>query len=83
MLQAHAQKSKDDAVGQFQLEQVHHLVRVGEFIIDLLDAFVDRTRVELKAAQKWLSVSGKLGGEPFSRLRRAINASRGDRRRLK
>ena len=66
----------DDEV-RHRLERVRHLVRVGTFVVDLLDAFVDRTRVEIKAAQKWLSVSGKLGGEPLSRLRKRINAARG------
>jgi len=65
----------------FQLEQVRHLLRIGEFIVDLLDAVMGRTKVELKAAQKWLSVSGKIGGEPLSRIRRAINASRLERKR--
>lgn len=60
-----------------RLERIRHLVRVGTFVVDLFDAFVERTRVEIKAAQKWLSVSGKLGGEPLSRLRRRINAARG------
>lgn len=60
----------------YPLERVRHLVSVGTFAIDLLDAFMDRTRVELKAAQKWLSMSGRLGGEPLSRLRRRINAAR-------
>lgn len=65
----------------YPLERVRHLVGVGTFAIDLLDAFMDRTRVELKAAQKWLSMSGRLGGEPLSRLRRRINAARKDKTR--
>jgi len=65
----------------YALERIRHLVSVGTFVIDLLDAFTDRTRVELKAAQKWLSMSGRLGGEPLSRLRRRINAVRKDKGR--
>jgi DNA-binding transcriptional regulator GbsR (MarR family) len=64
---------------EFQREQVQHLSGLGSFAVDLLDAFMQRTRVELKAAQKWLSMSGRLGGEPLSRLRRKINAARGDK----
>lgn len=59
-----------------QLVQLRHLVDLGDFALVLLDAFMERTRVELKAAQKWLSVSGKLGGEPLSRLRRKINLTK-------
>jgi DNA-binding transcriptional regulator GbsR (MarR family) len=61
---------------EFVLEQVRYLLRLGEFALDLFDAFLERTRVEMKAARKWLSVSGKLGGEPLSRLRRRLNATR-------
>jgi DNA-binding transcriptional regulator GbsR (MarR family) len=81
--EAEAQLGEAEAAGQLddetrhRLDRVRHLVRVGTFVIDLFDAFVERTRVEIKAAQKWLSVSGKLGGEPLSRLRRRINAARG------
>ena len=60
----------------FRLDQIRHLVSVGRFAMNLLDAFMERTKVELKAAQKWLSVSERLGGEPLSKIRRAINASR-------
>jgi DNA-binding transcriptional regulator GbsR (MarR family) len=67
--------------GSYAVERVRHLVSVGSFAVDLLDAFMDRTRVELKAAQKWLSMSGRLGGEPLSRLRRKINAVRKDKTR--
>ncbi|MBN2527337.1 MAG: hypothetical protein JXR76_13160 [Deltaproteobacteria bacterium] len=56
-----------------QLTQLRHLVDLADFAMVLLDAFMERTRVEIKAAQKWLSVSGKLGGEPLSRLRRRLN----------
>lgn len=55
------------------VDQLRHLVDLADFAMVLLDAFMERTRVELKAAQKWLSVSGKLGGEPLSRLRRRLN----------
>ena len=58
-----------------QHEQVRRMVQVGEFIIGLLRAIMERTKVELKAVQKWLIVSEKMGGEPLSRIRRAINAS--------
>jgi DNA-binding transcriptional regulator GbsR (MarR family) len=75
-----ADQDADEARG-YAVERVRHLVSVGSFAIDLLDAFMDRTRVELKAAQKWLSMSGRLGGEPLSRLRRRINAVRKDKTR--
>lgn len=58
------------------LIQLRHLVDLGDFALVLLEAFMKRTRVEMKAAQKWLSVSEKLGGEPLSRLRRRINLSK-------
>ncbi len=74
--EARAKSSPADELAQFQLEQVRHLVNVGQFTINLLDAFMERTKVELKAARKWLSVSGKLGGEPFSHLRKVINRVR-------
>jgi DNA-binding transcriptional regulator GbsR (MarR family) len=59
----------------FYLEQIRRMVNVGEFIIGLLSAIMDRTKVEMKALQKWLIVSEKMGGEPLSRIRRAINTS--------
>jgi DNA-binding transcriptional regulator GbsR (MarR family) len=65
--------------GQARLEQIRRLVSAGEFVVDLLDAIMERTKVELKAAQKWLAVSGRIGGEPLSRIRRVINASRLER----
>ncbi|MCP4605591.1 MAG: hypothetical protein GY847_34560 [Proteobacteria bacterium] len=65
----------------YQLEQIRRLASTGEFVIGLLNAVMERTKVELKAAQKWLSVSGRMGGEPLSRIRRAINASRMVRKR--
>jgi DNA-binding transcriptional regulator GbsR (MarR family) len=71
----------DDHAAAYAVERVRHLASVGSFAVDLLDAFMDRTRVELKAAQKWLEMSGRLGGEPLSRLRRRINAVRGDKKR--
>jgi len=73
-------KNVDPSI-EYRLEKVRHLVNLGEFVVDLLDVFIDRTRVEVKAAQKWLSVSGKLGGESFSRLRRRINAVWDEKRR--
>lgn len=69
--------ARADEVDTIGLQQrLSHLAEVGDFVLDLLDAFTERTRVEMKAVQKWLSVSGKLGGEPLSRLRRRINAVR-------
>jgi DNA-binding transcriptional regulator GbsR (MarR family) len=62
--------------GSYRLEQVRRLGNVGAFVISLLDAFMERTRVELKAAQKWLEVAERLGGEPLSRLRRALKGTR-------
>jgi len=59
-----------------QISRVEHLASVGGSVLDLLDALMERTRVEVKAVQKWLSVSGRLGGEPLSRLRRRINAQK-------
>lgn len=64
----------------FALQQMRHLDSLGTFTLDVLDAFTERTKVEVKAAQKWLSVSGKLGGEPLSRLRKRINAARGEKK---
>ncbi|HUT79188.1 MAG TPA: MarR family transcriptional regulator [Polyangia bacterium] len=75
LLAERAYRTKDDET-RHALDRVNHLVRVGGFVIDLLDAFMERTRVEIKAAQKWLDISGKLGGEPLSRLRRRLNRPR-------
>jgi DNA-binding transcriptional regulator GbsR (MarR family) len=75
MLEAQAAGSGDEE-SRHALDRVNHLVRVGGFVIDLLDAFLERTRVEIKAAQKWLDISGRLGGEPLSRLRRRLNRDR-------
>jgi DNA-binding transcriptional regulator GbsR (MarR family) len=58
---------------RFMLERIQTLTRIGSFSLDLLDAFAARTRVELKAARKWLSVSERLGGEPLSRIRKRLN----------
>ncbi len=76
LLVSDSSEEKIDNEDSFLLEQVTHLVSVGEFIVNLLDAVMERTKVEFKAAQKILSVSGIIGGEPLSRIRRAINASR-------
>ncbi|MCP4674521.1 MAG: hypothetical protein GY854_03190 [Deltaproteobacteria bacterium] len=81
ILLADASASANDNDAAYRLEQVRRLAGMGEFVIGLLDAVMERTKVELKAAQKWLSVSGKIGGEPLSRIRRAINANRMERRR--
>ncbi len=64
-----------------RLEHIQHLMKLGDFVVDVLDALMARTRVEIKAAQKWFSVSGRLGGEPLSRLRKRINAAQNDRKR--
>lgn len=64
-----------------RLEQIRRMINVGEFIIGLLSAIMERTKVEMKALQKWLIVSEKMGGEPLSRIRRAINTSLLDRSR--
>jgi DNA-binding transcriptional regulator GbsR (MarR family) len=83
----HAFQAEDENSSQspserdYKLGQVGRLVVVGKSVIGLLDAIMERTKVEVVAAQKWRSVSEKLGGEPLSRLRRAINASRMDKRR--
>jgi DNA-binding transcriptional regulator GbsR (MarR family) len=61
--------------GGFHLEQIRRMINVGEFIIGLFSAIMERTKVEMKAVQKWLIVSEKMGGEPLSRIRRAINTS--------
>lgn len=61
-------------------ERTRHLLGIGTFAIDVLDALIGRTKVEMLAAQKWLEMSGKLGGEPLTRLRRRINEARLGRR---
>jgi HTH-type transcriptional regulator, glycine betaine synthesis regulator len=76
ILAAFGADGNPDARMSYRLGQVHHLVTVGTFVIDLADAFMDRTRTELKAAQKLLSVSGRFGGEAVGRLRRALGAGR-------
>jgi DNA-binding transcriptional regulator GbsR (MarR family) len=76
LLAAQAAGNEGDAGTRHALDRVNHLVRVGGFVIDLLDAFMERTRVEIKAAQKWLDISARLGGEPLSRLRRRLNRTR-------
>jgi DNA-binding transcriptional regulator GbsR (MarR family) len=57
-----------------RLERLHHLANVAEFVLGTLLAAADRTRLELKAASKILSVTGLIGGEPLARLRQKINA---------
>ncbi len=81
ILSDNASTSGNDNDAAYRLEQVRRLAGMGEFVIGLLDAVMERTKVELKAAQKWLSVSEKMGGEPLSRIRRAINANRMVRKR--
>lgn len=77
----HSASSGTNRDTEYKLEQVRRLSSLGEFVIGLMDAVMERTSVELKATRKWLSVSGRLGGEPLSRIRRAINASRMERRK--
>jgi HTH-type transcriptional regulator, glycine betaine synthesis regulator len=62
-------------------EKVRHLIGIGQFVLDLLDAVTERTKVEMLAAQKWLEMSSKLGGEPLTRLRKRINAVKLGRKR--
>ena len=57
-----------------RIEKIRHIVSIAVFALDLLDAITERTRVEVKAAQKWLEVSSRLGGEPLNRVRKRINA---------
>jgi DNA-binding transcriptional regulator GbsR (MarR family) len=61
--------------------RVRHIIGIGQFVLGVLDAVTERTKVELLAAQKWFEVSGKLGGEPLNRLRRRINAVQLGRKR--
>lgn len=61
------------AAGMIRLERLHHLANIGEFVLATLMAAADRTRVELKAASKILSVTGLIGGEPLHLLRQKIN----------
>ena len=65
-------ETKPSSFNEHRLDRIRHLVGLGEFVLGVLDAFVERTRIELKAAQKWLSVSGRLGSEPLLRLRKRI-----------
>jgi DNA-binding transcriptional regulator GbsR (MarR family) len=60
--------------GAQRVEKVRHIISIAVFALDLLDAITERTRVEMKAARKWLEVSARLGGEPLNRLRKRINA---------
>jgi DNA-binding transcriptional regulator GbsR (MarR family) len=61
------------AAERLRLERLHHLLNVARFVLQTLLAAADRTRVELKAASKILSVTGRIGGEPLHRLRQKIN----------
>jgi len=67
--------------GAQRVEKVRHIVSIAVFVLDLLDAITERTKVEMKAAQKWLEVSSRLGGEPLNRLRKRINAVQLGRKR--
>jgi len=60
--------------GAQRVEKARHIISVAVFALDLLDAITERTKVEMKAAQKWLEVSSRLGGEPLNKLRKRINA---------
>jgi DNA-binding transcriptional regulator GbsR (MarR family) len=64
-----------------RVEKVRHMTGIAAFALDLLDAITERTKVEMKAAQKWLEVSSRLGGEPLNRLRKRINAAQLVRKR--
>ena len=70
---------KENKKVQSELEKISHIIELGDFALDLMDAFTRRTRVEMKAARKWLSVSGRIGGEPLNRLRRRINEAKEDK----
>jgi HTH-type transcriptional regulator, glycine betaine synthesis regulator len=62
-------------LGAQRAEKARHIISVAVFALDLLDAITARTKVEMKAAQKWLEVvSSRLGGEPLNKLRQRINA---------
>jgi hypothetical protein len=61
-------------LGAQRAEKVRHIISIAVFVLDLLDAITERTKVEMKAAQKWLEVSSRLGGEPLNKLRKRINA---------
>jgi DNA-binding transcriptional regulator GbsR (MarR family) len=67
--------------GAQRVEKVRHIISIAAFALDLLDAITERTRVEMKAARKWLEVSSRLGGEPLNRLRKRINAVQLGRKR--
>jgi HTH-type transcriptional regulator, glycine betaine synthesis regulator len=67
--------------GAQRAEKTRHLLGIGTFALDVLDALTGRTKVEMLAAQKWLEMSGKLGGEPLTRLRRRINEAQLGRKR--
>jgi DNA-binding transcriptional regulator GbsR (MarR family) len=67
--------------GALRVEKVRHVISVAAFALDLLDAITERTKVEMKAARKWLEVSSRLGGEPLNRLRKRINAAQLGRKR--
>ncbi len=71
----------DDNNTSHMIDRLRHMLGVVEFVSGVLEAAMARTRVELKAAQKWLSVSEKLGGEPLSRLRKAINTTMVERKK--
>ena len=72
----------DAAGGDTQrAEKVRHIIGIGTFALDLLDAVTERTKVEMLAAQKWLEMSSKIGGEPLNRLRKRINAVQLSRKR--
>jgi len=74
-------KQKGSNGNALRAEKIRHIIGIGTFTLDLLDAVTERTKVEMLAAQKWLEVSGKLGGEPLNRLRRRINAVQLGRKR--
>jgi DNA-binding transcriptional regulator GbsR (MarR family) len=61
-------------MGAQRVEKIRHITSIAAFALELMDAITQRTRVEVKAAQKWFEVSSRLGGEPLNKLRKRINA---------
>ena len=75
LLSEELEENPENKAAKHQLDQVRRLVDVGAFVIGVLDVFMARTKMELKAAQKWIQVSERLGGDPIGRLRNVINAN--------
>ncbi|MBN2804646.1 MAG: hypothetical protein JXR91_16245 [Deltaproteobacteria bacterium] len=75
MKMAEAFKNIDSPLKNEKLDRVSHLIESGEFAVEFLDAVVRRTKIEMKAAKKWLSVSEKLAGDSINRIRKRIKSS--------